>query len=50
VVSFVSRLAHGEYVMDFDVEQGVVAKSLKKNLDDLRNGLIEDKHQWLQYI
>jgi branched-chain amino acid aminotransferase len=50
VVSFVSRLAHGDYVMDFDVEQGIVAKSLKKNLDDLRNGLIEDKHQWLQYI
>lgn len=50
VVSFISRLAHGEYVMDFDVEKCVVAKSLKKSLDDLRAGVTEDKHKWLLYI
>lgn len=50
VVSYISRLAHGEYVMDFDVEALKVAPALKKHLNDLRMGNIVDKHGWLQHI
>lgn len=47
VVSYISRLAHGEYVMDFEVDALKVAPALKKHLNDLRMGNIEDKHGWL---
>ena len=47
VVSYISRLAHGEYVMDFDVDALKLAPALKKHLNDLRMGNIEDKHGWL---
>ena len=47
VVSYISRLAHGEYVMDFDVDALKVAPALKKHLNDLRMGKIVDKHGWL---
>ena len=50
VVSYISKLAHGEYVMDFDVEALKVAPALKKHLNDLRMGNIVDKHGWLQHI
>jgi branched-chain amino acid aminotransferase len=47
VVSYIERLAHGEYVMDFDVDALKVAPALKKYLNDLRMGKIVDKHNWL---
>ena len=50
VVSYISRLAHGEYVMDFDVNNLKVAPALKKQLNDLRMGHIVDKHNWLYHI
>jgi branched-chain amino acid aminotransferase len=50
VVSFVSRLAEGDYVMDFDLTKSVVAPKLKKKLNDIRTGLEEDKHGWLVKI
>ncbi len=50
VVSYISRLAHGEYVMDFDVNNLKVAPALKKQLHELRMGHIVDKHNWLYHI
>jgi branched-chain amino acid aminotransferase len=50
VVSFISKLAHGEYVMDFDIEALKVAPALKKHLHELRMGNIVDKHGWLHHI
>ncbi len=50
VVSYISRLAHGEYIMDFDVEALKVAPALKKHLNDIRMGNIVDKHDWLVHI
>ncbi len=50
VVSYISKLAHGDYVMDFDVEALKVAPALKKHLNDLRMGNIVDKHGWLLHI
>ena len=50
VVSYISKLAHGEYVMDFDVEALKVAPALKKHLNDLRMGNIVDNHGWLLHI
>ncbi len=47
VVSYISRLAHEEYVMDFDVDALKVAPALKNHLNDLRMGNIVDKHNWL---
>ena len=50
VVSYISRLAHGEYIMDFDIEALKVAPALKKHLNDIRMGNIVDKHDWLVHI
>ena len=50
VVSYISKLAHAEYVMEFDVEALKVAPALKKELNDIRMGNIVDKHGWLCHI
>lgn len=50
VVSYISKLAEGDYVMDFDLTKSVVAPKLKKKLNDIRTGLEEDKHGWLVKI
>jgi branched-chain amino acid aminotransferase len=50
VVSFISRLAEGDYVMDFDLTKSEVATKLKKKLNDIRVGLEEDIHGWLVKI
>jgi len=50
VVSFISRLAEGDYVMDFDLTKSEVATKLKKKLNDIRVGLEEDNHGWLVKI
>ncbi|MFY8166549.1 MAG: branched-chain amino acid aminotransferase [Sediminibacterium sp.] len=50
VVSYISKLAHGDYVMDFDVDAQKVGPALKKQLDDVRMGNIVDKHGWLLHI
>ena len=47
VVSYISKLAHDDYVMDFDVANLKVAPALKKQLNDLRMGHIPDTHGWL---
>jgi len=50
VVSFISRLADDEYVMDFDVNALKVAPALKKRLNDIRMGNLPDTHHWLEKI
>jgi len=50
VVSFISRLAEGDYLMDFDLTKSIVAPKLKKKLNDIRIGLEEDKHGWMVKI
>lgn len=50
VVSYISKLAHGDYEMDFDVDALKVAPALKKRLNDIRMGNIVDNHGWLQHI
>jgi branched-chain amino acid aminotransferase len=47
VVSLISKLADGDYVMDFDVEALKVGPALKNNLNDIRMGKVVDKHGWL---
>jgi branched-chain amino acid aminotransferase len=50
VVSYISKLAHEDYEMDFDVEALKVAPALKKRLNDIRMGNIVDNHGWLLHI
>ena len=50
VVSFISKLAEGDYVMDFDLTKSEVATKLKKKLNDIRVGLEEDIHGWMVKI
>lgn len=50
VVSYISKLAHGDYVMDFDLSLQKVGPALKKHLNDIRMGNIVDKHGWLVRI
>ena len=47
VVSYISKLAHEDDVMNFDVDALKVAPALKKRLNDLRMGNIPDNHGWL---
>jgi len=50
VVSFISKLADGDYVMDFDLTKSEVGPKLKKKLNDIRTGLEADQHGWLVKI
>jgi branched-chain amino acid aminotransferase len=50
VVSFITKLAEGDYVMDFDLTKAEVAIKLKKKLNDIRIGLEEDIHGWMVKI
>ncbi len=50
VVSYISRLSHGDYHMDFDMEALKVAPALKKHLNDIRMGNVPDKYNWLMHI
>ena len=50
VVSFISKLADGDYVMDFDLTKSIVGPKLKKKLNDIRVGLEADNHGWLVKI
>jgi len=50
VVSMVKQLAHEQYIMDFDVDKMKIAKALKQELNDIRMGVKEDKHQWMVKI
>ena len=50
VVSFIAKLADGDYVMDFDLSKSQVAPKLKKKLNDIRTGVEEDQHGWLVKI
>ena len=47
VVSYISKLAQADYVMDFDIAALKVAPALKKQLNELRMGNIPDSHGWL---
>ena len=50
VVSYISRLAHEDYIMDFDMNALKVAPALKKQLNDIRMGNVPDTHGWLVKI
>ena len=50
VVSYISKLADGDYVMDFDLTKSEVGPKLKKKLNDIRVGLEPDNHGWLVKI
>ena len=50
VVSYISKLADGDYVMDFDLTKSIVGPKLKKKLNDIRVGLEADNHGWLVKI
>jgi branched-chain amino acid aminotransferase len=50
VVSYISRLAHGEYIMDFDVDSLKVGPALKNHLTGIRMGNIVDKEGWMHRI
>lgn len=47
VVLMISKLAHKEYIMEFDTASSKVASTLKKELHDIRTGIIPDTHGWL---
>ena len=50
VVSYIARLAHEDYIMDFDMNALKVAPALKKQLNDIRMGNVPDTHGWLVKI
>lgn len=50
VVSFISQLADGDYIMDFDVDALKVAPALKNHLTDIRLGKRADRYGWLTSV
>lgn len=50
VVSYVSKIAFGDEVLDLDVENYKIAPSLKSYIEELRAGKKEDKHGWIQPV
>jgi branched-chain amino acid aminotransferase len=46
-ISFIRELCYRDYVMHFDTENWKVAPELKKRLNAIREGSVEDTHSWL---
>lgn len=46
-ISLIKELRYKEYVMNFDVENWQIAIELKKKLDDIREGRVEDRYGWM---
>jgi len=50
VVSYVSKIAFGDKVIELDVDNYKIAPSLKSYIEELRAGKKEDKHGWIQPV
>ncbi|MBI3883117.1 MAG: branched chain amino acid aminotransferase, partial [Sphingobacteriales bacterium] len=46
-ISLIKELKYKDYVMKFDVETWKTAPALKQQLDEIRFGMVADKHNWL---
>lgn len=46
-ISLIKELKYKDFVMKFDVDKWEKAPELKRRLDDIREGRIEDKHGWM---
>jgi len=49
-ISLIRELRYKDYVMQFDVEKWRTAPELKKQLDDIRKGKVEDKYGWMYKV
>ena len=49
-ISTISELRYKDYVMEFDVDNNKVAPELKKRLNDIRNGKVEDTNGWMYKV
>ncbi len=49
-ISVIKELRYKDFVMKFDVDKVSVAVELKKRLNDIRNGRVEDTHGWMYKI
>jgi branched-chain amino acid aminotransferase len=49
-ISPIKELKYKDFTMNFDVEKWVAAPAIKKTLTDIREGLIEDKYNWMWKI
>ncbi len=46
-ISLIKELRYKDYVMKFDVSQWKTAPALKKQLNDIRYGVVPDKYGWM---
>lgn len=49
-ISLIKELGYKDYAMHFDVENLQVATAVKKRLNDIREGKINDSHGWMYKI
>ena len=49
-ISTIRELRYKDYVMEFDVDNNKVAPELKKRLNDIRNGKVEDTNGWMYKV
>lgn len=46
-ISLIKELRYKDYIMNFNVENWKIATALKKKLDDIREGRVEDRFGWM---
>ncbi|MBK5272625.1 MAG: branched chain amino acid aminotransferase, partial [Bacteroidia bacterium] len=49
-ISMIKELRYKDFVMDFDVENWQISTTVKKSLDDIREGRKEDIYGWMWKI
>ena len=49
-ISLIRELRYKDYVMEFDVENWRTAPELKKRLDEIRKGKVDDRYGWMYKI
>ena len=49
-ISPIKALRYREVVMDFDLSKLKIAPAIKKDLDDIKSGVVEDKYGWMMKL
>jgi branched-chain amino acid aminotransferase len=46
-ISMIKELKYRDFVMEFDTDQWKVAPAIKKEMNDIKQGLVADKYHWM---
>ncbi len=49
-ISLIKKLCYRDFIMDFDTEKWKIAPEVKRKLNEIKEGKVEDKYNWLKKV